>query len=85
MTLTYAVFCRVTNEGVILINLFTVQGHSGSMTQNYYRYWIRMIYHATTLRILYVSVVYQLDREWCPLSLGMATFVITLLVMMMHM
>jgi hypothetical protein len=24
-----------------------------------------MIYHATTLRILYVSVVYQLDREWC--------------------
>jgi hypothetical protein len=39
----------------------------------------------STLRILYVSVVYQLDREWCPLSLGMATFVITLLVMMMHM
>jgi hypothetical protein len=24
MTLTYAVFCRVTNEGVILINLFTL-------------------------------------------------------------
>jgi hypothetical protein len=43
-----------------------------------------MIYHATTLCILYVSVVYQLDREWCPPSLGMATFVITLLLRMMH-
>jgi hypothetical protein len=35
-----------------------------------------MIYHATTLHILYVSVVYQLDREWWPPSLGMATFVV---------
>jgi hypothetical protein len=32
-----------------------------------------MIYHATALRIFYVSVVYQLDTEWCPSSLGMAT------------
>jgi hypothetical protein len=32
MTLTYAVFYRVTNEDVILMNLFTVQGHSGPMT-----------------------------------------------------
>jgi hypothetical protein len=43
-----------------------------------------MIYHATTLRILYTSVVYQLDKEWRPLSLAMATFVVTLLVTMMH-
>jgi hypothetical protein len=43
-----------------------------------------MIYHTTTLRILYVSVVYQLDREWCPPSLAMASFVVTLLVRMMH-
>jgi hypothetical protein len=42
-----------------------------------------MIYLATTLGILYVSVVYQLDREWCPLSLGMGTFVVTLLLRMM--
>jgi hypothetical protein len=31
-----------------------------------------------------VSVVYQLDREWFPPSMGMATFVVTLLVRMMH-
>jgi hypothetical protein len=31
-TLTCTVLCRVTNEGVILMNLFTVQGHSGPMT-----------------------------------------------------
>jgi hypothetical protein len=43
-----------------------------------------MIYNVSTLRILYVSVVYQLDREWSPLSLAMATFVVTLLVRMMH-
>jgi hypothetical protein len=43
-----------------------------------------MIYHATTLHILYVSVVSQLNREWCPLSLGTATFVIMLLVRMKH-
>jgi hypothetical protein len=29
-------------------------------------------------------VVYQLDREWCPPRLGRATFVVTLLVRMMH-
>jgi hypothetical protein len=57
------VFYRITNKGVILINLFTVQGHIGPMTYNYYCHWIRMIYHATTLGNLYVSVVYQLDRE----------------------
>jgi hypothetical protein len=39
------------------MNLFTVQGHSGPMTQNYYCQLIQMIYHATTLHILYVSVV----------------------------
>jgi hypothetical protein len=61
-----------------------VQGHIGPMAYNYYCHWIRMIYHATMLQILYVNVVYQLDREWCPLSLGMATFVVTLLVRMMH-
>jgi hypothetical protein len=43
-----------------------------------------MIYHATTLWILYVSVVYQLDREWCPPSLVIASFVVTVLVRMMH-
>jgi hypothetical protein len=57
MTLACAVFCRVTYEGVILMNLFTVQGHIVLMTYNYYCHWIRMIYHATTLYILYVSVV----------------------------
>jgi hypothetical protein len=31
MTLTCAVFCRVINEGVILMNLFMVQGHIGLM------------------------------------------------------
>jgi hypothetical protein len=84
MILTCAIFCRVTNEGVILMSLFTVQGHIGSMTYNYYYRWIRMIYHATTLGNFYVSVLYQLDMEWCPPSLGMATFVVTLLVRMMH-
>jgi hypothetical protein len=78
------VFCRVIKEDVVLMNLFTVQGHNGPMNYNYYCHWIRMTCHATTLRILYVSVVYQLDKEWCPLSLSMATFVVTLLVRMMH-
>jgi hypothetical protein len=78
------VFSRVTNEGVMLMNLFAVKGHIGLMTYNNYCPWIQMIYYATTLRILYVSVVYQLDKEWCPLSLGMTTFVVTLLVRMMH-
>jgi hypothetical protein len=32
MTLTCAVFCRVTNEGVILMNSFMVQHHIGPMT-----------------------------------------------------
>jgi hypothetical protein len=58
MILTCAVFYWVTKEGVILINLFMVQGHSGPMTSNYYCHWIRMISHVTTLWILYVSVVY---------------------------
>jgi hypothetical protein len=40
--------------------------------------------HATTLQLLYVSVVYQLDREWCPSSLGMTTFMVMLLVRKMH-
>jgi hypothetical protein len=66
------------------MNLFTVQGHIGPMTYNYYRRWIQMIYHATMIQNLYVSVVYQLDREWCPSRLGMANFVVTLLVRMMH-
>jgi hypothetical protein len=51
-------FYTVTNEGVILMNLFTVEDHIGPINHNYYCPWIRMIYHATTLRILYVSVVY---------------------------
>jgi hypothetical protein len=84
MTLTCAVFCRIIKEDVILMNLFTVQGHNGPVNYNYYCHWIRMTCHATTLRILYVSVVYQLDREWYPSSLGMTTFVVTLLVRMMH-
>jgi hypothetical protein len=63
MTLTCAIFYRVTNKGVILMNLFTVQGYIGPMTYNYYRRWIQMIYHATMIQNLYVSVVYQLDRE----------------------
>jgi hypothetical protein len=66
------VFRRVIKEDVILMNLFMVQGHKGLMNYNYYCHWIRITYHATTLWILYVSVVYQLDREWCPSSLGMA-------------
>jgi hypothetical protein len=78
------VFCRVIKEDVILMNLFMVQSHNGPMNYNYYCHWIRMTCHATTLRILYVSVMYQLDREWCTPSLGMATFVVTLLVRMMH-
>jgi hypothetical protein len=45
------------------MNLFTVQGHIGSMIYNYYYRWIQMIYHATTLWNLYVSVMYQLNRE----------------------
>jgi hypothetical protein len=77
-------FCRVIKEDVILMNLFMVQGHNGPMNYNYYCHWIWMTCHATTLRILYVSVVYQLDREWFLLSLGMTTFVVTLLVRMMH-
>jgi hypothetical protein len=32
MTLTCAMSCRVTNEVVILMDLFTVQGHIGPMT-----------------------------------------------------
>jgi hypothetical protein len=43
-----------------------------------------MTCHATTLQILYISVVYQLDREWCPSSLGITTFVVMLLVRKMH-
>jgi hypothetical protein len=35
MTLACVVFCRVTNEGVILMNSFTVQGHIDLMIQNY--------------------------------------------------
>jgi hypothetical protein len=77
-------FCRVIKEDVILMNLFMVQGHNGLINYNYYCHWIRMTCHVTTLRILYVSVVYQPDREWCPPSLDMATFVVTLLVRMMH-
>jgi hypothetical protein len=84
MTFTCVVFLRATNEGAILMNLFMAQGHIGPMTYNYYCRWIQIIYHATILRNLYVSVVYQLDREWCPPSLGMTTFVVTLLVRMMH-
>jgi hypothetical protein len=84
MTLTCVIFYRVKNESVILMNLFTVQGHNGPLTYNYYYHWIQMTYHATTLWILYVNMVYLLDREWCPPSLGMTTFVVTLLVRMMH-
>jgi hypothetical protein len=61
-----------------------VQGHNDPMNYNYYCHWIRITCHATTHRILYASVVYQLDSEWCPLSLGMTIFVVTLLVKMMH-
>jgi hypothetical protein len=43
-----------------------------------------MICHTTMLYILFVNVVYQLDREWCPRSFSMATFVVTLLVRMIH-
>jgi hypothetical protein len=32
-TLTSAVFCRVTNKAMILMNLFTVQGHIGPMLE----------------------------------------------------
>jgi hypothetical protein len=78
MKLTCAVFCRVIKEDVILMNLFTIQCHNGPMNYNYYCHWIRMTCHATMLQILYVSVVYQLDKEWYPLSLGMTTFVVTL-------
>jgi hypothetical protein len=56
------VFYRVIKEDVILMNLFMVQGYNGPMNYNYYCHWIRMTCHATTLWILYVSVVYQLDR-----------------------
>jgi hypothetical protein len=56
-------FCRVIKEDVILMNLFIVECHNGLMNYNYYCHWIRMTCHATTLRILYISVVYQLDGE----------------------
>jgi hypothetical protein len=78
------VFCKVTNGGVILMNLFTVQGHIGPMTYNYYCHWIRMIYHVTMLQNLYVDVVHQLDKDWYLPNLGMATFMVTLLLRMMH-
>jgi hypothetical protein len=84
MTLTCAMSCRVTNEVVILMDLFTVQGHIGPMAWKYYYHWIRMIYHATRLWILNISVVYQIEKEWCPLSLAMASFMVTLLVRMVH-
>jgi hypothetical protein len=77
---TSAVFCRVIIEDMILMNLFMIQSHNDPMNYNYYCHWIRMTCHATTLQILYVSVVYQLDREWCPPSLGMTNFVLPLLV-----
>jgi hypothetical protein len=32
MTLICDVFCKITNEGVILMNLFKVLGHIGPMT-----------------------------------------------------
>jgi hypothetical protein len=78
------VFCKVTNGGVILMNLFTVQGHIGPMTYNYYCHWIRMIYHVTMLQNLYVDVVHQLDKDWYLPNLGMVTFMVTLLLRMMH-
>jgi hypothetical protein len=43
-----------------------------------------MINHATMLRIVFVNVVYKLDKEWCPPSLDMTTFVVTLLVRIIH-
>jgi hypothetical protein len=43
-----------------------------------------MIYHATTLCILFVNVAYKLDGEWSPPILDMATFMVTLLVRTMH-
>jgi hypothetical protein len=43
-----------------------------------------MIYQATMPCILFVTVVHRLDKEWCPLNLDMATFMVTLLVRMMH-
>jgi hypothetical protein len=43
-----------------------------------------MIYHATTLCILFVNVVYKLDMEWIQPSLDMTTFVVTFLVRIMH-
>jgi hypothetical protein len=82
MTLTCVVCLQ--DKGVILMNLFTVQYHVGLMTWKFYYHWIRVIYHATTLWILYVNVVYQLDREWCPPSLAMTSFVVTLLVRILH-
>jgi hypothetical protein len=42
------------------------------------------IYHVTSLYIHSVGVVPQLDRGWCPRSLVMVTFAVTLLVRMMH-
>jgi hypothetical protein len=50
------------------------------MTYKYYCHLIQMIYYDTTLQIIYISVVYQLDMDWCPPSLSMANFVVTLLV-----
>jgi hypothetical protein len=84
MTLTYNVFCRVTSEDVISMNLFTVLETIGWTTERYCYLWISMIYHITTLHIHSVSVVSQLNRGWYPQSLVMVTSVVTLWVRMMH-
>jgi hypothetical protein len=57
MTLTFNVFCRVTSEDVISMNLFTILGPIGRTTLRFCYHWIRMIYHVTTFRIHYVGVV----------------------------
>jgi hypothetical protein len=57
MKVTYTVFCRAINEGVISISLFTVLGPIGPKTYTYYCHLIWMIYHVTTLYIHFVNVL----------------------------
>jgi hypothetical protein len=84
LTLDYNVFCGVTSEDVISMSLFMVLGTIGRMTKSYSYPWTPTIYHVTTLRFHSISVVSKPHRGLCHQSLVMVTFVVTLLVRMMH-
>jgi hypothetical protein len=66
------------------MSLFMVLGTIGQMTWSYCYIWTLTIYHVTTLQFHSVSVVSQPDRGLYRQSLVMVTFLVTLLVRMMH-